>query len=171
MNEKLVNMIEDCGLEVEDVANIIREAQSMAVMTFVNNIVGAFESGFIDNHESTLADLYQCAVNHVKDNYNQSVPMLKEVWGEQLAELCRVGDAACELVDVKKESLSPSDTEILNFLDRLNKDQNVRYNSNYGWQVDVNHNRVSLNDMGRPGRDIRTAIVDSMLSLAINKEH
>ncbi|MGT9852038.1 hypothetical protein ACVSD9_25145 (plasmid) [Vibrio parahaemolyticus] len=171
MNPKLAEMIEDCGLEVDDVAHIVKVAQGMAVMGFVNNIVGAFESGFIDDHESTLADLYQCAVNHVKDNYEHNAPTLVEVWGEHLSELCRVGDAACELVDVKKKSFSPSDTEILNFLDSLNKDQNVRYNSNYGWQVDVNHNRVSLNDMGRPGRDVRTAIVDSMLSLAIKKEH
>lgn len=93
MNHKLVKMIEDAGLEVSDVANIIRAAQGEAVMTFVNNMVGAFESGFIDDHESTLADLYSCAVNHVKDNYDRSVPTLKESWGEKLAELCRVGDA------------------------------------------------------------------------------
>ncbi|NOI16383.1 hypothetical protein [Vibrio hepatarius] len=73
--------------------------------------------------------------------------------------------------EFKDKNGAPSDGEILDFLDKLNRDQNSRYNSNYGWQVDVNHNRVSLNDMGRPGRDVRTAIVDSMLSLAINKEN
>ncbi|EOW9544066.1 hypothetical protein ACO11R_004027 [Vibrio parahaemolyticus] len=38
MNQKLLKMIEDAGLEVSDVANIIRAAQGEAVMTFVNNM-------------------------------------------------------------------------------------------------------------------------------------
>ncbi|GAB6264279.1 hypothetical protein [Photobacterium sp. R1] len=96
MDQKLVGMIEDVGLEVSDVAHIIKAAQGMAVMTFVNNMVGAFESGLIEDHESNLADVYQCAVNHVKDNYDRSVPSLKETWGEDIAELCRIGDEAAQ---------------------------------------------------------------------------
>lgn len=33
MNEKLIEMIENCGLEVEDVAHIIKEAQQQVAVT------------------------------------------------------------------------------------------------------------------------------------------
>lgn len=33
MNQKLVEMIENCGLEVEDVAHVIKEAQQQVVVT------------------------------------------------------------------------------------------------------------------------------------------
>lgn len=62
----------------------------------------------------------------------------------------------------KKSNNEPSDAEMLNFLDSLNKDQNARHQSNYGWQVDCNHNRISLNDMGSAGLDVRAAISEAI---------
>ncbi len=65
------------------------------------------------------------------------------------------------------DSKIPSDKDMLDFLDDLNADQNQRYKSNYGWQVDINHNRVSLNDMGPCNHRVRLAIADAMVKQAI----
>ncbi|HDI3318778.1 TPA: oligoribonuclease [Vibrio cholerae] len=55
-----------------------------------------------------------------------------------------------------------SDTFLLDYLDGLNKKNNDKHNSKYGWQIDWNHNRISLNDMGPACKDVRQAISEHM---------
>ncbi|BDR12902.1 hypothetical protein [Vibrio sp. STUT-A11] len=62
-----------------------------AVMQFVNSIIGAYEAGFIDSHELTLADLYLCAKMHVTDNYHIATPKLNDAWGDGAEEWCKNG--------------------------------------------------------------------------------
>jgi len=69
------------------------EREAAAVMGFVNNAIGAFESGFVDTHEVTLSQLYRAAQHYVKDSNNVDIPMIDEVWGKETAEACRTGDA------------------------------------------------------------------------------
>ncbi|ELH9434902.1 hypothetical protein RQX57_004160 [Vibrio vulnificus] len=91
MNEKLVNMIEGCGLEVEDVAHIIKEAQGMAVMNFVNVQIGAFEAGFIKTSDCTLFEMHKYARIHVKDNYNMETPNFSDTWSADMICHCSGG--------------------------------------------------------------------------------
>jgi hypothetical protein len=53
---------------------------------------------------------------------------------------------------------SASDTDRLDYLDSLNKEFNKRNNSNYGWEIDWNHNRIALHDIGPMGMSVRQAI-------------
>ncbi|EMY6467009.1 hypothetical protein ABCL20_004485 [Vibrio alginolyticus] len=86
MDQATRDIIENCGLEVEDVKPIIEAVKASAVINFVNTHIGAFEAGFIDNNQPTLAQLYRTAQHHVKDNYNYNMQSLSEVWGEELAK-------------------------------------------------------------------------------------
>lgn len=70
----------------------INEAKAKAVMDFVNNAIGAFETGFIDSHEVDLCSLYRSAQHHVKDNYGIDTPMINEAWGKETAKACKQGD-------------------------------------------------------------------------------
>lgn len=53
---------------------------------------------------------------------------------------------------------SITDTGRLDYLDSLNKEFNKRNNSNYGWEIDWNHNRIALHDIGPMGMSVRQAI-------------
>ena len=55
-----------------------------AVMGFVNNMVAAFDAGFIDDSTLTISDIYQMACNHVSDNYSVSTKTLAEEWGSDV---------------------------------------------------------------------------------------
>lgn len=71
----------------------LNAVKANAVMDHVNHIIGAYEAGFVDTPTLTLFDLYQTARNHVKDGYGVDFPMLNEVWGEELAEELKGGEA------------------------------------------------------------------------------
>lgn len=62
-----------------------------AVMLLLNNIVGAFDSGFIDSHTLTISELYRVAQNHVKDTYGVDVKSLGDEWGAGVAHSCKLG--------------------------------------------------------------------------------
>ena len=91
MDKKLVDMIESAGLEVSDVAQIIKTAQGMAVMNFVDVQIGAFESGFIDSSDLTLFQMHQYSRQHVKDNYEMETPYFSDVWGVDMICHCSGG--------------------------------------------------------------------------------
>ena len=88
----LVDAIHDCGVEIEDVQHLIKKAQSIAVMHFVNIQIGAFESGFIQKSDLTLFDLYQFAKQHVLDNHGEIVPAFSDVWGINMIQHCSGGE-------------------------------------------------------------------------------
>lgn len=62
-----------------------------AVKGFVNSMIGAFESGFVDDNKLTLAELYRVAQHHIKDNYGVEIPNMRDVWGEVLYLACKDG--------------------------------------------------------------------------------
>ena len=70
----------------------LNKLKSDAVMEFVNSMIGAYESGFIEVHESNLADVYMCAKQHVNMNYKTDVKSLDEEWGKCIADMCMKGD-------------------------------------------------------------------------------
>lgn len=63
-----------------------------------------------------------------------------------------------------QEVKTPTDTERLDFLDWLNKTLNEHTGSDYGWTLDVNHNRaqVWLRDNYHPKQTVREAIDEAM---------
>ena len=63
----------------------IEQIKADAVSEFVNSIMGALESGFIDENTITLAELYRVMQNHCKDKFGVEVPHISELWGEDTA--------------------------------------------------------------------------------------
>lgn len=59
-----------------------------AVLDFVGTMIGAFEAGFVDKNNPTLAEIFQVARNHIKDNYGIETENIIQVWGEQTAIEC-----------------------------------------------------------------------------------
>lgn len=68
------------------------QIKAEAVMYFANSLIGAFESGFINDHQSNLADVYNAARSHVGINYQYAAKTITEEWGENLTQLCINGD-------------------------------------------------------------------------------
>lgn len=50
----------------------------------------------------------------------------------------------------------------LDYLDCLNDRLNERSMSDYGWKLDINHNRVALSDSNAPSLSVREAIDEHM---------
>ncbi len=78
---------------IEDGVCIVdtKEIEARSVMYFANSLIGAYETGFIENHESNLADVYSAAQSHVAINYAYTTKSLVEDWGEDVAQWCRTG--------------------------------------------------------------------------------
>lgn len=55
---------------------------------FINSIIAARESGFIDSSTATIAEFHRVAQNHVFDKYGINLPGLVEQWGKEVAKLC-----------------------------------------------------------------------------------
>ncbi len=92
--------------------------KTQAIMNFVNNMIGAFESGFIEDNQSNLADIYQCAKVHIKDNYGIDIPNLEHEWGKELALQCKESsnsllESASVVINEKDDRIKERD-EILN---------------------------------------------------------
>lgn len=62
------------------------------------------------------------------------------------------------------------DAERLDYLDSLNKEFNERNGSNYGWEIDWNHNRIALHDIGPMGMSVRQAIDEHRERFMSNQE-
>ena len=62
-----------------------------AVMDFAATPVGAYEAGFVDTPHLTIAQLYQVARHHVRDNYGVETKSLVEEMGEDFARECMGG--------------------------------------------------------------------------------
>lgn len=62
--------------------------KAQAIKDFVNSLIGAHESGFVDSNTLTLATLHRVAQNHIKDEYGINTPSLVEQWGEESAADC-----------------------------------------------------------------------------------
>ena len=62
-----------------------------AISDLVNTMIGAFESGFVDTPNLTLATLHRVAQNHIKDSYSIETPHISEQWGHDFAKECGLG--------------------------------------------------------------------------------
>lgn len=60
--------------------------KSDAILSFVNMMIGAFDAGFVDENNPTLAEVYQVARNYVKDTYGVEFKNIIEMWGEDTAK-------------------------------------------------------------------------------------
>lgn len=74
-----------------DPVEAMQQVQANAVMHFMATPVGAFESGFVDTPHCTIAELYQVARHHVRDNYGVETKSLAEEMGEDFARECAGG--------------------------------------------------------------------------------
>lgn len=72
------------------------QIKAEAVNEFVTMMIGAFESGFVDKNNPTLAEIHQVARHHIKDKYGIETPSIVEQWGEALARDCGLGKASAQ---------------------------------------------------------------------------
>ena len=80
-----------CGLDIDDIHEIVKAAKAVGVNNFVNTQIGAFESGFINTSDLTLFNMYQYARQHVKDNYDMEATAFSEQWGVDMIRYCSGG--------------------------------------------------------------------------------
>ena len=66
----------------------VQQIKAEAVMEFVNMLIDAFESGFIDENTLTISTLHRVAQNYCKDSLGIELPHITEQWGEDTAKLC-----------------------------------------------------------------------------------
>ena len=69
-------------------ADDVKKAKTEAITNFIDTMVGALESGFVDKNNPRLAEIYHFATWHIKDNYQQEIPSLTEKWGDDVAAEC-----------------------------------------------------------------------------------
>lgn len=78
---------------------ITDRVKSSVVQDFVNTMIGAFETGFVDSNTLTLATIYQVMRNHCKDEFGVEVPTLDVAWGENTARECDIKPASAAVPD------------------------------------------------------------------------
>lgn len=88
----------------KELLEIIKKIKADAVEEFVNTMIGAFASGFVDKNNPTLQEIHRVAQNHVKDNYGVDMPHIVEQWGQDVTDLCSDEDTLkAEIDDLKKQ--------------------------------------------------------------------
>lgn len=97
-------------VKASDADIAVKDAATKSVMGFVNSMIGAFESGFVDDNKLTLAELYRVAQHHLRDNYGSEIPNMRDAWGDETYKSC--SQAGC-CADCKKRIL---DNETRNFM-------------------------------------------------------
>lgn len=70
--------------ELEDLNSL----KSKAIIDFVDTMIAAFDSGFVNKNNPTLAEIHQVARNYIKDNYRVHYPDIVEEWGDDVAKSC-----------------------------------------------------------------------------------
>ncbi|MFK5893175.1 MAG: hypothetical protein QM504_08150 [Pseudomonadota bacterium] len=76
--------VNNCHQHMQDIEN--NKLQAKAVHDFVDSMIGAFESGFLESNTLTLAEIHRMAQNYVLDTYSVVTPLLVDEWGEDLAK-------------------------------------------------------------------------------------
>jgi len=66
----------------------LNEQKAAAIMTFVDLIIGAFESGHVTTNTLTIAQLHRIAEHHCADNFGAKFGNIIERHGEELAKEC-----------------------------------------------------------------------------------
>ena len=62
-----------------------------AIMGFINMMIGAFDSGFVDKNNPTLSEIYQTGKNYCHDHLMIDVKNIVDAHGEDLARDCGLG--------------------------------------------------------------------------------
>lgn len=79
------------------------EVAANAIRKFVQSMIGAYETGFVDKNNPTLAEIHQVAKNHIKDFYGIDVPDIIEEFGSDVAISCGMPeDQAKRILDNRK---------------------------------------------------------------------
>lgn len=66
----------------------INTIKAAAVREFVETMVGAYESNFVETPILTIGQLYQVMRNHIKDGYGIETPSLAAQMGKEFADEC-----------------------------------------------------------------------------------
>ena len=74
-------------------------------------------SGFTNTNNPTLAQVYRCAQNHVKDTYGIEMQDITEAWGEDVAKMCGLYHLAP--ADGVFESMELAGEEVIEALNHL----------------------------------------------------
>lgn len=59
-----------------------------AIKTFVNLMVGAHETGFVNKNNPTIAEIHQVAKNHIQNAHGITTPNIVEEFGIDVAVSC-----------------------------------------------------------------------------------
>jgi len=97
-------------------SNPMETAKAEAVMNFVNTLIGAFDSGFVDSNQLNLKDLHSAAFHHVKDSYGYEADRIDKTFDKEVLIACGAepSKASSSEVDLKprmKSSAVLSDCE------------------------------------------------------------
>lgn len=76
-----------------------------AVREFVNTMIGALESGFVDRNYCTMAELHRIMEHHNKDHFGVDEKNIVDDWDEGVAELCGLDMERYRAAMAKKESV------------------------------------------------------------------
>jgi hypothetical protein len=74
---------------MEELVNVMNDSKAAAVRDFVNTMIGARESGFIDRSNLSLAELHHLANMHIVDCYDAEYISLRNEWGDVVSVLCK----------------------------------------------------------------------------------
>ena len=84
-----------------------------AINEFVCSMIGALDSGFIEENTANLAQIHRVMQNYCKDKYAIDIPHIAEQWGEDIAKLCGLSHPTLqELKDVPQEFTGDSIMEL-----------------------------------------------------------
>lgn len=75
------------------------EAYARAIKNFVNLMIGAHESGFVDKNNPTIAEIHQVAKNHIKDAYGIDTPDIVAEFGIDVAISCGMPESQARKIE------------------------------------------------------------------------
>ncbi|MES2218398.1 MAG: hypothetical protein V4501_08295 [Pseudomonadota bacterium] len=84
------------------------QLKSDAIMGFVDLMIQALDSGFVEINNPTLAEIHRVAESHIKDNYNIQVGSIIDRHGNDLAMEC----GSLDLRSIDDDGLLMSDKEL-----------------------------------------------------------
>lgn len=76
----------------EELLSMMNNSKAAAVREFVNMMIGARESGFVQSSTPTLAEVHQVANWHIVERYGAEYLHLEDEWGKTVYNLCKQGE-------------------------------------------------------------------------------
>ncbi|MFV0576081.1 MAG: oligoribonuclease [Vibrio sp.] len=156
----IMERLKSLGIEKYD-----RKAKTGAILAG-NSIM--FDRSYIMCQMPTLNDYLHYRQLDVSA-FNLAVRMLQPEIEERVVKeykheaLADIRESIAEYAVYIDALFGIKDIERFDYLSSLSEKLNAAHGTNYSWRVDINHNRVCLDDMGTDGHDIRKAIDISMM--------